>query len=148
MKINVKVIPGHKVASGKAKKSRYPEGTLALQKKHFLKKGLDLGEYFSGTINVDIAPWKIKIIQPKFFFEKVDWSPYISPENFYFFEIYFYFSRRKYNGLIYLPDPKTKEENHQSSSTLELLLPFVPDIQNGSGAELESNEDQLLFVQE
>ena len=145
MKILAKIIKGHGVASGKNKKSNYPEGTLRLQKAHFLKMGLDLSAYFLGTVNVSIFPWKMKIIKPKYFFEKVKWSKYISPENFYFFDITIFFKEKSYAGLIYLPDPKTKEEHQQKSSTLEILAPFIPKIQYESSLEIEHNEKQFLF---
>ena len=145
MKISVKIIKGHGVASGKNKKSNYPEGTLRLQKAHFLKRGLDLSAYFLGTVNVSIFPWKMKIIKPKHFFEKIKWSEYISPENFYFFDITILFKEKSYAGLIYLPDPKTKEEHQQKPFTLEILAPFIPKIQYESSLEIEHSEKQLLF---
>ena len=45
---------GYGFASGKGKDERYPEGTLKQQFHHFLERGLDLSDFFMGTINLDI----------------------------------------------------------------------------------------------
>ena len=135
------------MASGKNKEGNYPEGTLKLQKKYFLERGLDLKDYFLGTMNVNIYPWKMKILQPKYFFENVKWSPHISAENFYFFDLTIFFEKKSYAGLIYLPDPKTKEEHQQKPFTLEILAPFIPKISYESVLEIENDEKQITFYQ-
>ena len=83
MKISAVVQQGHGVASGKAKDPRYPKGTIKAQYEHFLEKGLDLSQYYLGTINLDIAPYSYKIVKPKYFLEHINWSEHIPPENFY-----------------------------------------------------------------
>ena len=80
-----KIKSGFVVASDKGKDERYPEGTLRQQFKRFLGRGLDLSNYFMGTINLDISPSSYEIKQPKYFFENINWSDFIPPENFYFF---------------------------------------------------------------
>ena len=84
IKLKGEIKPGYGVASGKGNDERYPDGTLRLQFKYFLEKGLDLSRYYMGTINLDISPCKYQIGQPKYFFENINWSDYIPPENFYF----------------------------------------------------------------
>ena len=86
MKIKAVVQQGHGVASGKANDVRYPKGTLHAQFDLFRTKGLDLSPYFLGTVNVDISPYHFKIKKPKYFFEDINWSAFIPPENFYFFD--------------------------------------------------------------
>ena len=44
--------PGHGVASGRSTDGPYPEGSIALQRPHFARLGLDLGACFNGTLNV------------------------------------------------------------------------------------------------
>ncbi|CAN0601182.1 unnamed protein product, partial [Ectocarpus sp. 12 AP-2014] len=83
MKVKGKVIPGYGVASGKGRDARYPEGTLKLQLPFFKERGLHLENYFLGTLNIDISPFTYKIGIPDYFFEAVDWSEHIPPENFY-----------------------------------------------------------------
>ena len=104
---------GHGVASGKGKDERYPEGTLRQQCKHFLERGLDLSTYFMGTVNVDISPYAYVLKRPKHFFKDINWSEHIPPENFYFFEVTLHFKNSTYEGLVYMPDPETKEDHLQ-----------------------------------
>ena len=130
------VISGYGVASGKGKDSRYPEGTLILQMPYFKAKGLDLSCYFRGTINIDIAPYRYTIKTPTHYIKEVDWSPHIPPENFYFFAVQIEFKGKVYDGLIYMPDPKTKADHHQLDTMLEVLMPPIQGIQGGEKVQL------------
>ncbi|MEO0928977.1 MAG: hypothetical protein AAFY63_24355, partial [Cyanobacteria bacterium J06643_13] len=47
---------GHQVASGQATDSPYEQGTLEMQLPYFRALGLDLRDFFLGTLNVSIAP--------------------------------------------------------------------------------------------
>ena len=62
---------GYGVASGKGKDERYPEGALNQQFKGFLGRGLDLSNYFMGTINLDISPCSYEIKKLKHFFKNI-----------------------------------------------------------------------------
>ena len=146
MKVKGKVNLGYGVASGKAGDKRYPKGTIRQQYRHFLERGLDLGSYFMGTINLDIAPYTYEIVNPKYFFENIDWSDHIPPENFYFFDVSLYTQGKIYHGLIYMPDPKTKEQHVQKATVLELLLPKVPGLNYGHSVVIEVLQDQLKMV--
>lgn len=137
------VISGHGVASGKGKDSRYPEGTLILQMPFFKAKGLDLSHYYKGTINIDIAPYHYAIKTPTHYIEGVDWSPYIPPENFYFFQLQLEFKGQLYDGIIYMPDPKTKVDHHQLATMLEVMMPPIPGIQGGEKVRLFIPEGSL-----
>ncbi|MDJ0715727.1 MAG: VWA domain-containing protein [Prochloraceae cyanobacterium] len=46
---------GHKVASGQASNSPYPRGTIEMQTPFFKKLGLNLTEYFKGTLNLSLV---------------------------------------------------------------------------------------------
>lgn len=146
MKVNAVVCQGHGVASGKAKDPRYPDGTLKAQCEHFLQKGLDLNQYFLGTINLDIAPYIFKIKKPKHFLENVNWSKYIPPENFYFFDVSLQFKGSTYKGLIYMPDPTTKAEHFQNPTILELLLPKIEGLKYGDVVMLEVIDEQIELI--
>ncbi|NAS13374.1 hypothetical protein [Poritiphilus flavus] len=146
--INGRVKPGYGVASGKGGDRRYPQGTLRVQAPFFSNKGLDLSPYFMGTINFDISPCRFAIEHPKYFFESVNWSEHIPPENFYFFDLVFYYKGEEFNGLIYMPDPKTKVEHEQQNSTLELILPRIPDLGYGDEASIYVPDAQLKFYLE
>ncbi|MCM4153985.1 hypothetical protein DHD05_20545 [Arenibacter sp. N53] len=146
MKVNAIVCQGHGVASGKAKDPRYPKGTLKAQSKFFLKKGLDLNQYFLGTINLDIAPFIFKIKKPKYFLENVNWSVFIPPENFYFFDVSLQFNKTTYKGLIYMPDPATKAEHFQNPTILELLLPRIDGLKYRDLVMLEVLDEQIELI--
>lgn len=147
MKIKAVVIPGHGVASGQGNDPRYPEGTLKAQYEHFQKRGLDLLQYFTGTVNVDISPYSFRIRQPKYFFENIQWSDHIPPENFYFFDVALQFNGEVYEGLIYMPDPATKEDHFQEPTTLELLLPKIDNVSYGDSVLINVKEEQLELVE-
>ena len=146
MKVNAIVCQGHGVASEKAKDPRYPEGTLKAQYKYFLQKSLNLNQYFPGTINLDIAPYTFKIKKPKYFLENVNWSDYIPPENFYFFDASLQFNETTYMGLIYMPDPTTKAEHFQNPTILELLLPKIEGLKYGDLVMVEVFDAQMELI--
>jgi len=104
---------------------------------------LDISPYFLGTINVDISPYTFRIKSPKHFLEAVDWSAHIPPENFYFFDLKVTYAEREYAGLIYMPDPATKEEHFQNPNVLELILPKIEGLSYGASIEINVAEEQL-----
>ncbi len=137
---------GYGVASGKGKDERYPEGTLKQQFKHFLERGLDLSNYFMGTINLDISPCSYEIKKPKYFFKNIDWSEYIPPENFYFFDVFLNYKEKSYEGLVYMPDPETKEDHIQKPTILELILPKIKGLEYGVMVEIALKKGQLSII--
>ncbi len=141
--IRGQIMPGHGVASGTGKDERYPEGTLKLQVKYFLEQGLDLSNYYMGTINLDISPCSYQIKKPKHFLKDINWSDYIPPENFYFFDVTFYHGDKAYDGLVYMPDPKTKEDHIQKPNILELILLKIERLAYGVTVEVAFKNDQL-----
>ena len=145
MRIKGKVIPGHGVASGIGEDSRYPDGTLRQQIPYFLKHGLDLNSYFLGTINLDIAPYQFKIGNARLFLKNIDWSDYIPPENFFFFDVEAYRDQEVFEGLIYMPDPATKKDHAQKESVLELILPKIDDLHYGDTLVISVPSDQMRF---
>ncbi|MEK6153754.1 hypothetical protein WIW50_10865 [Flavobacteriaceae bacterium 3-367] len=142
-KIQAKVIPGYGAASGKNQDQRYPKGTISVQAAFFEERGLDLSSFFKGTLNIDISPYTFEIKKPKHFFEQVDWSEHIPPENFYFFDISLFHKGTSYEGLIYMPDPKTKTEHVQQTTTLELVLPKVAGLEYGQEVSVGIDQGQL-----
>lgn len=143
MKVNGFICEGHGVASGKSDNQRYPRGTLNQQLPYFKERGLDLSAFFLGTINLDISPYHHKIEKPKYYFKGIPWSDYIPPENFYFFDVTFFFGDVEYKGLIYMPDPLTKFDHIQEPSILELILPRISGLSYGMKVEIEIVDEQL-----
>lgn len=139
------IISGHGVASGRGNDPRYPRGTLALQIPHFQNQGIDLTLYYPGTINVKLKGKKAEIIQPKHTAWNVNWSSHISPENFFFFDAEIEFEKKRYKGLIYMPDPDTKTDHFQDESLVELLLPRIPGVKSGKSISLKVKDTQIHF---
>ncbi|PWL38837.1 hypothetical protein DKG77_11385 [Flagellimonas aquimarina] len=146
MTIRAKVIPGYGAASGKKEDPRYPGGTILMQTPYFKRLGLDLSTYHPGTLNVDISPFSYSIRKPKFFFNQIKWTNHIPPENFYFFDIIVEYKKVKYEGLIYMPDPKTKTEHKQSKTTLELILPKIDGIMYDDVLGIKIDQQQIAML--
>ena len=129
---------GHRVASGLANESRFPDGTLALQIPCFAVRGLDLAPYHRGTINVSIAPLTYIIGQAWKTLPDVKWSSVMPAENFSFYRCGIRPAGVKTfaEGLVYWPHPSTKPEFFQDPSILEILAPFLEGITYGSAVEL------------
>ena len=138
-----KVIKGHGVASGTGSDNTYPESTIAMQTPFFKERGLDLSDYFIGTINVSIAPKKFKMIAPKYHFENVAWTDQIPPETFSFSPCRLDFEHRQYDCLIYYPHPETKVIHAQPPSMLEIIGPKIEGIQNGLEVQLSLNSKEI-----
>jgi len=145
MKVKAEIVSGYGVASGKSGDARFPMGTIQMQFKYFLNQGLDLSSYYMGTLNVDIAPSHFEIKKPKYFFENINWSKDLPPENFYFFDVLILINEHVYEGLIYMPDPMTKVEHEQKSTVLELILPKIENLICGQSIYIQVKEDQIAI---
>ena len=139
------VVQGHGVASGIGTDPRYPKGTLWQQAPYFSQAGLDMSGFYRGTINLDIRPFAFVILDPKHYFQAINWSPFIPPENFYFFELIAHYKDKVYEGLIYMPDPETKTDHPQDTQILELLLPKISGLNYGDHLKIQVPKDQLKF---
>jgi hypothetical protein len=84
IRVKAIVVKGHGVASGKSFDPRFQGGTIEMQKPVFQALGLHLDEYYSGTINLSIAPLEYKIKRAKYTFRNVLWSDTAPPEDFSF----------------------------------------------------------------
>ena len=133
------------MASGKGNDARYPKGTLSLQIPHFLSHGIDISDYFRGTLNVRLPKKEIRVIRPKFTALDVAWSPYIPPENFFFFDVEVSYKGHSYQGLIYMPDPATKTDHFQDRCVVELLLPKIQGLRSGKSISLKVEDAQIQF---
>jgi hypothetical protein len=130
---------GHQVASGSAADSPYPSGTIEMQTPFFQALGLDLTEYFKGTLNISISPSTFQLINPEFTFRQVEWTDRHPPEDFSFSRCRLLFQNSTYNSWIYYPHPETKKRNFQNPSIIEIIALPIPNIKYGDRVEIEYN---------
>jgi hypothetical protein len=135
------LVEGYRVASGPSKD--YPYGALQRQRPLFKQRGLDLGGYFDGTLNIDIRPFEFSLLKPEFTFKNVEWTELHPPEHFSFSHCKVIFDRVRYEGWVYYPHPETKLRNFQNPSLLEVIAPLIPDIKYGDGVEVLINPERI-----
>jgi CTP-dependent riboflavin kinase len=132
---------GHQVASRPSK--NYPYSTLEKQKPFFKALGLDLYEYFNGTLNISITPYTFSMSAPQFTFELVEWTDLHPPETFSFSRCKVIFKGVEYEGWVYYPHPETKKTHFQDASLVEVIAPEIPNIRYGDTVELWINADEI-----
>jgi hypothetical protein len=140
------VVEGHRVASGLSKD--YPYGTLEKQMPFFKELGFDLTRFFSGTLNISIAPQRFALILPKYTFRKVAWTELHPPEDFSFSPCRVHFRGGEYEGYIYYPHPETKIRHFQNPSLIEVIAARIPDMSYGERLELEVDFREILIINE
>ena len=142
--ITGKIVSGHRVASGLAKDSPYPQGTIEMQTPHFQKLGVDLSAFYPGTLNVAIAPYRFRL-SPQRTLPQVKWSPRHNPETFSFAPIQLQWQAQTHSGLIYYPHPETKINHFQDPSVIELLMPKISGIAYGDEVTLIAFTSELII---
>ena len=146
MLIPAVVVPGHRVASGLNGNPRFPGGTLRMQLPFFRERGLDLGPYHLGTLNVSIAPARYRTGTARHRFRQVKWHPTEPAEDFSFFDVRVHLADdTAIDGLIYYPHPETKPEHFQHPDVLELLLPWTEGLAYGDSIQIEVPTEQMTF---
>jgi hypothetical protein len=141
-----RVIQGHRVASGLNGNPRFPGGTLKMQEPFFRELGVDLAQFYPGTINASIAPSRYVVRQARHTFRNVNWHPVEPAEDFSFFDLRLLRpGHEPLPGLIYFPHPETKPEHFQKPDVLELLLPHVEGLQYGTELTLQVPLEQMLI---
>ncbi|WP_199315583.1 hypothetical protein [Aerosakkonema funiforme] len=134
---------GYGVASGQGKDPRFPNGTIEMQKPFFQELGLDLSNYFPGTINVSIAPRTYEIKRAKYTFRNVKWSAEPA-EDFSFCDCQIWLKQgESQSGLIYYPHPETKPEHFQTPDTLEIITSFIGELKYGSKVIIAIDSEQI-----
>jgi hypothetical protein len=125
---------GYRVASGPSKD--YPYGALDRQRPLFKSRGLDLSDYFNGTLNIDICPLTFRMENPEFTFHHVEWTDLHPPEHFSFSHCRVIFNEIEYDGWVYYPHPETKLRHFQNPSLLEVVAKLIPGIEYGDELDL------------
>jgi hypothetical protein len=137
------LVQGHQVASRPSR--AYPYSSLEKQKPFFKKLGLDLHEYFNGTLNISIAPLTFEMSAPEITFELVEWTDLHPPETFSFSRCSVLFCEREYSGWVYYPHPETKRTHFQDPSLVEVITVEIPNIKYGNVIELEVNPQEITL---
>jgi hypothetical protein len=135
------IVEGYRVASGPSKD--YPYGSLEKQVPLFKQRGLDLGQFYYGTLNVSIAPASFEMVNPEYTFRQVAWTDLHPPEDFSFSPCMVRFKGGEYAGYVYYPHPATKKRHFESASILEIISMSIPDIKYGDRVEVELNADEI-----
>jgi hypothetical protein len=140
------VVEGHRVASGPSKV--YPYGSLERQKLFFKAGGLDLDRFFSGTLNVSIAPLRFELVNPTHTFRHIAWTDLHPPEDFSFSPCKVKFQGKEYEGYIYYPHPETKIRHFQDPSLIEVITEKITGIEYGIRLELALDPAAIRIFKE
>ena len=135
------LVRGHQVASRPSKD--YPYSSLEKQKPYFKSFGLDLYEYFNGTLNISIAPLTVEMTAPESTFPFVQWTDLHPPETFSFSRCKVIFREVEYSGWVYYPHPETKKNHFQNASLVEVITYEIPGIQYGDVLDVEVNSSEI-----
>ena len=137
------LVKGHQVASRPSKD--YPYSSLEKQKPFFKKLGLDLSEYFNGTLNISIAPFEFEMSKPELTFQMVEWTDLHPPETFSFSRCKVNFQGKEYAGWVYYPHPETKKTHFQNPALIEVITYEVVNIKYDDLVELEVNSAEITI---
>ncbi len=135
------IAQGYRVAS--APSSDYPYGALDRQRPIFKSLGLDLGEYFNGTLNIDIRPNIFEMNRPEFTFHAVEWTDLHPAEHFSFSRCKVLYAAIEYDGWVYYPHPETKLRHFQNPSLLEVIARPIPQINYGDEVNVLLNPTEI-----
>lgn len=139
------VTRGHGVASGNAKNSPYPQGSLAMQMPFFKSLGLDLNGYWLGTLNVSIAPHAWTLLRSDHCFERLTWTHLHPAETFSFVQLQMVWQTQHVRAWLYYPHPETKTAHHQNASVMEIIAPRMEGLAYDDTVTLHYASDKLLL---
>ena len=141
--ISAEIKRGHKVASGLADNSPYPEGSIKMQTPYFKTNGIDLSDYYPATLNLSITPHTFRMLNPEFTVRNVHWAEGFDAEDFSFSRCEIVFNEQRYSGLIYYPHPETKLDHFHSASVIEVISHYIPNIHYGDSVTLKYHPSQI-----
>jgi hypothetical protein len=150
-RINVTVKRGYRLCSGDSPEdTRFPGGTVRMQKPHFAAAGFDFDHYFAGdfvfgTLNLSVAPAVVRVKKPEVFLANIKWSPVFPAENFYLSPAQILHNGITYRALLYIPDPATKIDHFQAPSVIEVIARRVAGIGYGDETVLIYNPDAVAI---
>jgi len=135
---------GYRVASGPS--ADYPYGALDRQRPLFKARGLDLSEYFNGTLNINISPTTFAIKKTEYTFKHVEWTDLHPPEHFSFSHCKVIYKEVEYDGWVYYPHPETKLRHFQNPSLLEVSAKSIPEIKYGDALSVRVNDHEITIT--
>ncbi len=142
IKVSGILLKGYGIASGRADDSPYPAGSIELQAPHFLKQGLDIRHCFQGTLNISIAPCTFSMIKPEWTFKRVKWyNGYY--ETFSFSRCEVRCGNNEVEGFVYYPHPETKPDHFHDDSVIEVLAPYLEEIEEGRHLTVFVREEEI-----
>lgn len=137
---------GLRIASGLSKNPKKDSrgivlnNTIFLQKPFFKKAGIPkITKIHNGTINIDISPKKIKILE-KDHEVTCEWLPGVK-ETFWFVKGVVEFKGSKYEGYMYYPCP-SPIKSHQDN-VVEVLTEKIPDLNYGDVLSFVTSEKKV-----
>ena len=133
-----RLVAGYGVASGQARDSPYPAGSISLQAPLLAARGIDLSPYYPGTLNLSFADTRWQLTRPDARVEQLRWTDRHPPETFSFWRVLLRWQGQSepLQGLIYWPHPETKRQHHHSEDRLEVLAPWIPGAHGLKALEL------------
>ncbi|SEL14415.1 hypothetical protein SAMN05216262_106124 [Colwellia chukchiensis] len=137
MVVDFTLVQGHRVASGLANDKRFPKGTIAAQQPYFKSLGLDLSPFHFATLNAKFNCDYVQLNTYHYYFKQVKWHQQMPAEDFKFCHCHVVVGEQSVPGLIYQPMPSTKTAHFQPKNQLELLAPFIANLQYGTVMQLE-----------
>ena len=111
----------------------------------FAERGLDLSAYWPGTLNLSFAPQTVTLSNPDFCFPHLRWTTLHPPETFSFWRVVLrrVSSSQAVNALLYFPHPETKMRHWQPQSVVEVLAPWLTNLDLDEPLELGAVHGQL-----
>ncbi|MBE9010006.1 hypothetical protein IQ250_07280 [Pseudanabaenaceae cyanobacterium LEGE 13415] len=138
---------GYRVASGNTASSPYPKGTIEMQTPFFKELGLDLTNFFPGTLNINISPNEFELISPQYTFRNVHWAEGFPPEDFSFTPCQTIYQNQSFDSLVYYPHPETKIRHFQNSSIVEVIAPLIPKLKYSDRVTLRINAEEIQIFE-
>ena len=118
-----------------------------MQKPIFRRLGCDLDKYYSGTINLSIAPFIFRVKEARYRFCNLRWMKSVAAEDFEFMDCRVIVEEgKKLDGLIYYHNPETKPEHFQAPDILEILNYPIDRLAYGDRLTVEVDKKQIEIL--
>ena len=121
----------------------YPCGSLGRQRPILKERGLDLSDYFNGTLNIDIRPHIFRMETPEYTFRHVGWTYLYPSEDFSFSRFKVIYRKEENEGWVYYLHPETKESHSQSPSLVETIARPIPGIRYEDSLQVLLNPQEI-----